>query len=526
MVTAVTMEPVGECRGRSAATHLTAFTHLLCCRRIAGGDRSAGITDLHRRTPLRAPPKRRQTATGATGAQLSERAEHTSDLLVIEGGTVLDGSGAPPVPGEVICRGDEIIAVGSGSATAGPEGSAGFHERELDSATRVDATGCTVMPGLIDAHCHLTFDEPRSNDELFFHRDHTLAALATAHHLPKLLMAGVTSVADPDTIFRMGPAIRDAVEAGWIEGPRITTGVAALLTAVGGTAGRLIPDEGEVGYAEVVRTTDEMVLATRHQIKEGADFVKIHATGSIPTRSGELQVWTRQEMRVVCDTAHDLGVPVAAHCRNASSTRDAALAGVDIIYHASFMDEEALEAVVESGADLCPVFTFLSNLCDHGPEVGAGTNMADVFRGEIAATAEMVRRAHDAGVRLLCGSESGFVLTPYGHWHAREVELFVEHLDLSPLEAIRCATANNAHAVHAADELGVLSVGRRADVLVVQGDVASDVSLLGDRRNLRAVLSRGVPVDLQRAWPTRDPLPGSRVGNWAERPLTWDLVNP
>ena len=237
-------------------------------------------------------------------------------------------------------------------------------------------------------------------------------------------------------------------------------------------------------------------------------------------------VWIGHGAVIMPGVVIDLGVPVAAHCRNASSTRDAALAGVDIIYHASFMDEEALEAVVESGADLCPVFTFLSNLCDHGPEVGAGTNMVDVFRGEIAATAEMVRRAHDAGVRLLCGSESGFVLTPYGHWHAREVELFVEHLDLSPLEAIRCATANNAHAVHAADELGVLSVGRRADVLVVQGDVASDVSLLGDRRNLRAVLSRGVPVDLQRAWPTRDPLPGSRVGNWAERPLTWDLVNP
>ena len=96
----------------------------------------------------------------------------------------------------------------------------------------------------------------------------------------------MTSVVDPDTIFRMGPSIRDAVDAGWVEGPRITTGVAALLTSVGGTAGRLIPDEGEVGYAEVVRTTDEMVLATRRQIKEGADLIKIHATGSIPTRLG------------------------------------------------------------------------------------------------------------------------------------------------------------------------------------------------------------------------------------------------
>lgn len=236
-------------------------------------------------------------------------------------------------------------------------------------------------------------------------------------------------------------------------------------------------------------------------------------------------MWTRREMEVVCDTAHDLGVPVTAHCRNASSTRDAALAGVDIIYHASFMDSEALEAVVDSGASLCPVFTFLSNLCDHGAKVGAATNMVDVFRGEIAATAEMMRRAYDAGVRLMCGSESGFVLTPYGNWHARELELFVDHLGLSPTEAVRCATANNAHAVHAAEELGVLEVGRRADVLVVEGDVAADVSLLGDRRNLRAVLSRGAAVDLSRPWPTKAALPGSRVGSWADQVLTWDLVN-
>ncbi|MEZ5268426.1 MAG: amidohydrolase family protein [Microthrixaceae bacterium] len=394
---------------------------------------------------------------------------------MIEGGTVLDGSGAPPVPGEVICRGDEIIAVGSGSATAGPEGSAGFHERELDSATRVDATGCTVMPGLIDAHCHLTFDEPRSNDELFFHRDHTLAALATAHHLPKLLMAGVTSVADPDTIFRMGPAIRDAVEAGWIEGPRITTGVAALLTAVGGTAGRLIPDEGEVGYAEVVRTTDEMVLATRRQIKEGADFVKIHATGSIPTRSGELQVWTRQRQGGVRHSTRPGQKPVAAHCRNASlhARRRSRRGGIPSTTPASWT-RRALEAAVESGADSSPVFTFLSNLWHLRTRGGAGTRTWRMSSGGDRRNC----RDGQAGPRrrgpVCSGSESGRSSLPL---RALACDAGGRVVRRTPrpgvrLRRIRCATANNAHAVHA-DELGVLSVGRRADVLVVQGDVAS-----------------------------------------------------
>ena len=435
--------------------------------------------------------------------------------LLIEGGTVIDGTGAAPKPADVLIDGDRIIEVGAGLA----QGTAG------SAALVVDATGRTVMPGLIDAHCHLTFDEPASNDELFFHRDHTLAALAAAHHLPKLLMAGITSACDPDTIFRMGPSIRDAVEAGWIEGPRIRTGVAALLTSVGGTAGRLIPDEGEVGYAEVVHTLDDMVTATRRQIKEGADLIKIHATGSIPTRSGELQVWSLEEMKAVCDTAHALDIPVTAHCRNASSTRDAALAGVDIIYHASFMDEEALEAVVESGAAVCPVFTFLSNLCDHGAKVGAATNMVDIFRGEIQATAEMLRRAHDEGTKLLCGSESGFVLTPYGHWHGREVALFVEHLDLDPLEAIRCATAENALAMGAEGRLGLIEEGCAADVIVLDGDPVADVGILGDRRHLAAVVSRGRLVDLDRPWPEKGPIAGSAVGSWASAKLTRDLVD-
>lgn len=436
----------------------------------------------------------------------------------VRGGTVIDGNGTAAMPStDVYIDDGEVVAVGAdaGAAAAAAPG-------EVD---QIDATGLTVMPGLVDAHCHSTFDEPLSNDELFFHRDPTIAALTTAFHLPKLLRAGVTSFCDPDTIFAMGPSLRDALRAGIIEGPRMATGVSALLTSVGGTAGRLIPDTGSVGYAEVVPTRDEMVAATRRHIKNGADWIKIHATGSIPTRSGELQVWTRDEMAAVCDTAHDLGVPVMAHCRNASSVRDAALAGVDMVLHASYMDDEGLEAVLANGSTICPTFTFLANLCEYGALVGAATHMIDIFRGEIEQTATMMRRAHDSGVTLLCGSESGFVLTPYGHWHAREMALFVEHLGLTPLESIRCATENGAVAMRLEGRLGRVAPGYLADVLIVDGDPSSDVAVLGDRRNLRAVISQGHLVDLSRPWPEKQPVPGSRVGNWATSPLTWQRAH-
>ncbi len=434
--------------------------------------------------------------------------------LHIRNGTVIDGTGAPPRSGvDLVLTGDEISAVGPADELAG---------KVPADADVVDASGCTVMPGLIDAHCHVTFDDVQSNDELFFHRPAASAALMTVFNLPKLLRAGVTAMMDPDTVHGIGPQVRDAVEAGAFAGPRIATGVQALLTAVGGTAGRLIPDEGAVGYAAVVNTIDEMVTTTRRQIKHGADWIKIHATGSIPTQRGELQVWTSDEMKAVCDAAHALGVPVTAHCRNSSSTRDAARAGVDLILHASFMDGEALQAVIDHGAAICPTFTFLANLADYGDRVGAGAGMKEIFVGEIKATATMIRAAYDAGVPILCGSESGFALTPYGHWHARELEVFVEELGLTPTEAITCATKNNALAMRMEGELGVLAPGYRADVLVVDGDPASDVRILQDRSRLRAVVSRGRLVDLDAPWPERQRLAGENVGNSAADILSYE----
>jgi imidazolonepropionase-like amidohydrolase len=430
----------------------------------------------------------------------------------IRGGAVIDGTGAAPLAAtDVLVDGDRIAAVGApGSFEVPPD------------ALTIDAAGATVMPGLIDAHCHITFDDVQSNDELFYHRPPTTAAMVTLFNLRKLLLAGVTGFMDPDTVMGIGPEIREVVESGAFPGPRISTGVQAMVTAVGGTAGRLIPDGGKVGYAAVVTTIDEMVNETRRQIKYGADWIKIHATGSIPNRSGELQVWTLDELKAVCDTAHALGVPVAAHCRNAESTRDAAIAGVDLILHASYVDDEGLQAIIDHGAAVCPTFTFLANLADYGDRVGAGVGMQEIFRGEIKATAAMMRTAYDEGVPILCGSESGFALTPYGHWHAREMEVFVEELGLSPVEAIACCTRNNAIAMRMEGELGEIAVGKRADVLVVAGDPSSDVTILQDRSNLRAVISRGVPVDLTQPWPERRRIPGEKVGNWAAESLTYE----
>ncbi|MDE0669767.1 MAG: amidohydrolase family protein, partial [bacterium] len=143
-------------------------------------------------------------------------------------------------------------------------------------------------------------------------------------------------------------------------------------------------------------------------------------------------------------------------------------------------------------------------------------------RGEIAATAKMMRSAYDAGVPILCGSEAGFALTPYGHWHGREAEILVNELGLSPMEAIVCATANGAIAMRLEGRIGTITEGCLADVLVLDGDPLADIRLLNDRSRIVEVISRGRRVDLSGPWPEHGPIPGAKVRNWAEEILTYE----
>ena len=435
--------------------------------------------------------------------------------VLIAGGNVIDGTGsAPQAKTDVLLKGDRIVAVGKNLV---------IDAADSANAETIDASGLTVMPGLIDAHVHVTLGEPRTNDELFMHRDAATSAMLAAFNVRKVLKAGVTSMLDVDGIFNIGPALRDSINAGIVEGPTMRSGSYALMTAVGGTAGKLIPDSGTAGYAEVVRDKEEMVRVVRRQVKEGADIIKIHVTGSIPTRSGEIQVWTREELKVVCDTAHDLGVRVTAHCRGDKATLDAVMAGVDIIWHASFLGDAALEAIIDKKVPVGPVFTFLANLSEYGHKAGATSTAKSVFAGELEHTGSKLREAYDAGVKLLCGSESGFSMTPYGHWHAREMEVFVQHLGLTPLQAITCATKDNAVALDEDGETGCLASGYRADVLILDGDPSKNVSLLSDKSIFRHLFCRGKQVDLS-PMPARSLFRGEQTSSWSEIALTREVA--
>ncbi len=435
--------------------------------------------------------------------------------LVIETARIIDGLGTAPWIGDVAVRGDRIVAVGDCGAF------------DNEAVERIDASGLTVMPGLIDAHCHISFDEPSSNDELFFHRREGLSAIIAARNLQRVYRAGVTGILDPDSLYETSIDLRDAVEARIIHGPRMAVGGNALLTSVGGTAGRLLPDEGRRGYGRVVRTRDEIVAEVRRQIKNGVDWIKVHVTGLAPRQrmAGELQVWNLDELRLVADTAHELDTPVVGHCRGATSIRDSARAGFDLILHATYMDEEALAAVIEAQSPIVPTFTFQANLADYGDRVNASPGLRDVFKREIEDSAAMLRRAHREGVPMLCGTESGFSLTPYGEWHYRELEIFVKELGFTPLEAIRAGTSECARALRLEGETGAIAAGRLADLLIVDGNPAEDVAVLADPGRIRRVWIGGRGMPLDPIEPERADPPGWRVSTHSDRILNYDFVN-
>jgi len=427
--------------------------------------------------------------------------------FALVGGRVIDGEGGPAQNATVLVRDGLIRAILPESQGA----RSNLSGEMTDDVAQIDVTGKTVMPGLIDSHCHISFDEPASNDELFFHRRQGLAAIVAAYNVRKVVRAGVTGMLDADCLWEISTDLRDAVEAGIVDGPRMAVGGNALVTSVGGTAGRLIHDRGRTGYARVVQNRDEIITEVRQEIKSGVDWIKVHVTGLVPRRpeQGEMLVWSLDELRAVCDTAHALGIPVVGHCRNATSIRDAVRAGFDMILHATHMDEEALEHVIDAKPYIVPTLTFQANLADYGRRIGASPEVIDVFKREIAESAEMLRRAYDAGVPMLAGSESGFALTPYGEWHHRELEVFVRHLGMTPLEAITCATRNGAPALGLEGRTGVIAEGMEADLIVVNGEPDRDIEVLGRPGAIEDVYIGGRRVDT-----TPPPQPRGTIRDW------------
>ena len=390
----------------------------------------------------------------------------------------------------VVIDGGEVSYVGptAKAPVAGPEDEA------------VDYSRYFVMPGLIDAHTHLSYGNALSEEAIDLYAPVEFRALRGMWAAQKVLRAGCTSVADPAATGNVCTAIRDAIIAGLFVGPRLT--VSGRQISSRQSIGDFYP-EWSVGVPDtsvgvLVRNRDQAVDEVRRQVKAGVDLIKIGADGDTSNPyTGIAAAFTQVEMSAMVDEAHRLGRKVVTHSRGAESVLVCARAGVDVIFHASWMDDEGLEAVLENNCAILPTLTLLVNNTEFTrPTDACFSWWPDLHRKEFDSAVERLAKARKAGVPFLVGTDSGFAVTPYGEWHARELEIFVTHLNFTPSEALRSAIGVNATILRDGQKLGGLAEGRHADILAIDGNPLEDITVLQDRSRIKHILLGGKAVEL------------------------------
>ncbi|MEA2652183.1 MAG: hypothetical protein QOI85_1904 [Chloroflexota bacterium] len=430
--------------------------------------------------------------------------------LVIENASVIDGMGAARQAGQtVVIDGDRIVEVTPTAAArdgATPTG-----------AIRIDAAGKTVMPGLIDAHCHMTYGESLAQEEQDIYTSVEGRTLRAAWNIRKVLAAGVTGISQPGGSHFIGVALRDGIRAGRVKGPRMSTAGRYITTSNG--LADFYPDsvgpvEGGIGIR--CNTTDEMVTEVRRQVKNGVDFIKL--ADSI---FGQYQSFRFEELQAIVDLAHQLHRPVTIHARGDAEMNAAVRAGCDWVMHGNVMSQETVDLLAETQTPLVPTLVLLHNWAEYGPLVGAPTPIVEGSKRMLARTRQSLHLAHEAGVRFVVGTDSGFAVTPYGEWHAKELELLMDYAGLNELEAIQAATWNAGRTLNLEGKVGAVAPGMLADLIVVDGDPSVDLTVLQERDRIETVIVGGQVMDVDRdieSWRN------DGVQLFAREPITRDLV--
>lgn len=367
---------------------------------------------------------------------------------------LFDGTGAPAREGwAVVVEDGRVAAVGPADDVR-------------PARARTFALDGTLLPGLIDCHTHVCLSGGLDPVSDLARESRTRRTVRAIEALRKQRRAGVTTIRDVGGAGGLDLEIARGVREGWLEGPRMMA-AGSVICITGGHACFLgIEADG----ADAVRR------AVRTQLRAGADLIKVIATGGVITpgvEPGAAQM-TRDELTAACEEGHKAGRRVAAHAQGTQGIRDALLAGVDTIEHGFFLDAETVDLMLARGATLVPTFAAADAMLE-GADRGVPAYMVEKVRRVAAAHAASFRLAVERGVAVACGTDAGTPLNPHGRI-AHEVAAFVRH-GAPPALALEGATGAAAAAL-GRDDVGVLTPGRRADLVWVDGDPTVDPAAL------------------------------------------------
>lgn len=404
---------------------------------------------------------------------------------LIHNGTLIDGTGRAPVTdAAVLLEDNRIRAVGPAASLAVPA-----------DARRIDAQGGTILPGLIDTHVHLMFEG--INIPKMMGTPFSLNFYTAIGNMRRTLDAGITSVRDAGGA---DIGVKQAVEQGLVAGPRMQISISVLTTTGGHGDGWTLsgnefnlfpaypgnPDGRCDGVAEVRKKVREVLRA-------GAEVIKVCSTGGVlsPTDHPEFTQFCQEELRVMVEEAHfRRGIKVMSHAQGSEGIKNALRAGIHSIEHGIFLDDEAIDLFLETGAFLVP--TLLAPLAVL--EIGKAGAMPDYgirkAQEVMEIHSESIAKAHKAGVKIAMGTDAGVM--PHGT-NLRELGLMCD-IGMTPMQAIVATTRTAAECLGWQDRLGTLEIGKLADVIITRTDPLKNIRSLEDVGNIRVVIKDGVVV--------------------------------
>jgi imidazolonepropionase-like amidohydrolase len=390
---------------------------------------------------------------------------------------IFDGTGADPFPGEVLVRGERIAAVARG-------------DERLDraGATLIEGRGATLMPGLVEAHAHLTW--PSSVERVV-----NAMKLPEAEHFEVTkqnaritLDHGFTSAYSAGSLGeRFEPVLRDMIDAGEVPGPRLRA--SALEKGAEGVMG--VPEGHDPTHD---RSIDGLVAYVRSMKALGCDTIKFLMSSDEGFAPGGAQVlmYSEEEAQAIGRAAREEGIWLACHAQAAEAVKRAVRAGFRAIFHCTYADEEALD-LMEARKDslfMAPAPGLLYARCHEAEAFGIGQAEAERM-GAVSGLAlmrEIVPRMRKRGIRVMPGGDYGFPYNPIGR-NARDLDLFVRLFGFSPAEALVAATGTGGALMDM--DVGTIRAGMLADILLVSGDPTRDVTILQDKDNLHAIMKGG-----------------------------------
>jgi imidazolonepropionase-like amidohydrolase len=408
-------------------------------------------------------------------------------ITLIHNGKLVDGNGGAPIADAIVVVKDGKI-VYAGEAQAAPQ-------LPPDGA-RIDARGGTIMPGLVEAHYHATYFNVADLPDLDTKYPAEYVTLRAAANCKLALECGYTAARSCGSLFNIDVWLKTALEEDLHPGPRLATSGREICS--NGGLMDWNPDYRQIGMQGLMLLIDgpvEARAAARKLVKDGVEWIKTYPTGDAAAAGGTNDqhaiCMTFDEMKAVADTAHNHRLKVTGHCRATEGIKNALLAHYDCIEHATFMTNETLDLLLASDTPVVHALQFEKASATLGGDYGMSQAVIDGHWETLEGGVKSARMILEAGGRLGMGGDYGFAWTPHGTY-ANELVFFVKDVGLTPLQVITSATKTGAEIMGRDKEFGVLEAGKLADILIVDGDVIADISLLTDRSKFIAVMQGGI----------------------------------